>query len=836
MLIRISYKDICTMKRISQGLLLVFLMLSFAAAAQKKATKKPVTKAVTKPAVVQKKDAVAEEKKVRDIVAFLEFMLNTLGNSSTPVRDKEVLITESYAKIFRDSKVQVEDDLDNDRKVVTNKDIVAYLKDVNFFFHDVRFEFTIESITSSALPNGQTFFKVTTTRNLKGSTSDLTPLNTTLPRYIEINYNPNDQDLKIVSIYSHEFDEKLALMSWWNELSFEWQSILTKELALQDSVTVADLKRITALTELNMSNNRFVQDLAPLSHLINLTSLNLSNTSISDLTPIRNLTELVSLNISNTKIKDLSSLKYSNKLERLTINQTAVEDISVVEKMPVLLQVEMSGTPVLNFTPLVKLLELQHANISNTRLESLAPFENLVNLTDLNLSSTLVTDLQPLNQIRALERLTLDSTLIRNLHGLESLEMLKIVSINNTSIADLTPLYKHENLEKIYCDGTGINQVKADSFMAANQNVLVIFDSKDLIVWWDRLSRVWKTVFTKAANLSDVPTKEELAKIPSLDSINLSGNESIDNLDPLDKLKKLKTLVANKTSVSDLSPLRELTDIIFLDISDTNVRDLSVLSSLIHLTTLKADACKVEHIDKLTLSNLKKLYVDDSSINDVTAATFLQLNPACLIIYKTATLKLWWSNLSEIWQEIFKKQLSMDPGATRENLHKLVEQQTLHISDSRISNLETLGEFVRLQELHFSGTAISNITLSNNLLTLKSLHVTNSPLQDIKSLSVLTELEDLDISNTPVDDVYELWKLKKLTKLNCAGTQLKKLDALEKLENLTYLDCSNTNVSKLRALDYLPLKTLKCYNTKVPNRVIENFKTSHPECNVVYYR
>ncbi|MEQ1586233.1 MAG: leucine-rich repeat domain-containing protein [Cyclobacteriaceae bacterium] len=824
------------MKRISRGLFLVFLILSFAAVAQKKSTKKPVTKVVTKPAVVQKKDAVAEEKKVRDIVAFLEFMLNTLGNSSTPVRDKEVLITESYAKIFRDTKVQVEDDLDNDRKVVTNKDIVAYLKDVNFFFHDVRFEFTIESITSNALPNGQTFFKVTTTRNLKGSTSDLTPVNTTLPRYIEINYNPNDQDLKIVSIYTHEFDEKLALMSWWNELSFEWQSIFTKELALQDSVTVSDLKRITALTELNISNNRFVQDLAPLSHLINLTSLNLSNTSISDLTPIRNLTELVSLNISNTKIKDLSSLKYSNKLERFILNQTAVEDILVVEKMPVLQQVEMSGTPVVNFTPLAKLSELQHASISNTRLASLAPFETLVNLTDLNLSSTLVADLQPLNQLRTLERLTLDSTLIRNLQGLGSLEVLKILSINNTSITDLTPLHKLENLEKIYCDGTGINQAAADSFMAANQNVLVIFNSEDLKVWWDRLSVVWQTVFIKAATLSDVPTKEELAKIPSLDSINLGGNKNIDNLEPLGRLVKLKVLIANNTSISDLSPFHELTEIIYLDISNTNARNLSVLSSLAHLKVLKADGSKIENVDKLTLSSLEKFYADDCSVDDITAATFLEKNPTCLLVYKTVILKAWWNNLSENWKEAFTKQLSTNPSATRENLHTLVEQQALHINDAPISDLTALGEYVRLKELHLSGTSITNITFTNNILFLKSLHVKNSPLQNIESVSVLTELEDLDISNTPVDDVYELWKLKKLTKLNCAGTQLKKLDALEKMENLTYLDCSNTNVSKLSALDYLPLKTLKCYNTKVPNRVIENFKASHPDCNVVYYR
>src|SRR5688500_14101299 len=68
------------------------------------------------------------EKKVRDIVAFLEYLLNTLGSSATSTRDKEVVVRESYTKIFRDDKVQIEDDLEN-REVVTNKNVVAYLKD-----------------------------------------------------------------------------------------------------------------------------------------------------------------------------------------------------------------------------------------------------------------------------------------------------------------------------------------------------------------------------------------------------------------------------------------------------------------------------------------------------------------------------------------------------------------------------------------------------------------------------------------------------------------------------------------------------------------------------------
>src|SRR5688572_12725294 len=159
--------------------MIMLVMFAFSVSAQKPKPKKPVKKTTTEKKTTQQKtttktqtkkpaeqkktseppknqpaittnkasgNAAEDDKKVRDIVAFLEYMLNTLGSSGTSTRDKEVLVTESYSKIFRDSKVQVEDDLDAQRQVITNKDVVAYLKDVNFFFTSVRFEFTIEDI------------------------------------------------------------------------------------------------------------------------------------------------------------------------------------------------------------------------------------------------------------------------------------------------------------------------------------------------------------------------------------------------------------------------------------------------------------------------------------------------------------------------------------------------------------------------------------------------------------------------------------------------------------------------------------------------------------------
>src|SRR5687768_10405331 len=116
-----------------------------------------------------KPDVKKHEEKVRDMVAFLEYVLNTLGSATTSARDKDVLITESYTKIFRDAKVQIEDDLVEKRNVITNKDVQAYLKDVDFFYDNLKFEFTVKDIKGKVNANDRLFYKVSLIRNIQGT-------------------------------------------------------------------------------------------------------------------------------------------------------------------------------------------------------------------------------------------------------------------------------------------------------------------------------------------------------------------------------------------------------------------------------------------------------------------------------------------------------------------------------------------------------------------------------------------------------------------------------------------------------------------------------------------
>nr|NQU91090.1 hypothetical protein [Bacteroidota bacterium] len=79
-------------------------------------------------------------KQAQQLVSFLEFTFNTIGDREVSVNEKDIIINESYAKIFDNEKVQIEDDLDENRQVPINKNVQGYMKDIDFFFHEVSFK------------------------------------------------------------------------------------------------------------------------------------------------------------------------------------------------------------------------------------------------------------------------------------------------------------------------------------------------------------------------------------------------------------------------------------------------------------------------------------------------------------------------------------------------------------------------------------------------------------------------------------------------------------------------------------------------------------------------
>lgn len=784
-----------------------------------------------------KSEIKQHEQEVRDIVKFLEYILNTLGSKESSARDKDVLVTESFTKIFRDGKVQVEDDLVEKRNVITNKDVQAYLKDVDFFFQDVKFEFTIKDIKGSVNANGKLFYKVSIVRNMRGINMEGRSVNSTMPRFIEINYDQNAKDLKIVSIYTKEFDERTALLAWWNSLSYEWQSFFKKKVNLvTDTMDITDIQTVMDVESIDLSHNDVVQNIEPLAALINLQVLNISHTSITDLSPLRNLTGLVEVNASNTPIEDATPLRYSDNMLKLNLSFTKVADLGFLERMTRLERLELRNTRITDFSPLEYITTLKVLDLAGTGIESVAPVTPLINLTELNISGTMVDDLNPISGLKQINTLYLDSSRVVQLMPLKGLENLEKLSVNWTQVGDLTALTTHKKLQRIYCDHTLIRKDVAEAFMTTNPRVLVIYDSEDMRGWWNALPEAWKTAFIKSAAIGQNPTNEELARIPNIDSLSLSGISAIEDLEPLRNVPRLRSLKIDKTSVSDLSALRDQKLLTVLDISNTPVNNIDVVGNFTRLGVLRADHSGVQNLSSLAnIGSIKQLYLDGTKVSDSIVRDFLNKQPKCLVVYKTDVLIQWWQDLPEAWRDVFKETASIPETNQKEALHRLIEGDVVRVRDAAISNLSVLSEFVRLKELDFSGTSISDLSALININTLRTLRATNSPIKNLEPLRSMPQLSLLDISNTPVEDLRPIRAMQELKSFNCSGTQVSSLSALEELGNLESIDCSNTGVKKIDPLYALPLKSLKCYNTKLTSKSVDKFREAKPNCKVVYY-
>ncbi|MBU1014328.1 MAG: hypothetical protein KKG99_15115 [Bacteroidetes bacterium] len=845
--------------------------------------------------IYAQRDIEIYQKEATQLVNYFEYTLNLIGNPSTLAKEKDIIINQSYLKIFKNEFVQIEDDLDEYRTVPTNKNVQAYLKDIDFFFTNAEIIFTIQDVGYFLTEDNQLYFKFQINRNLIGKLINGDSINTNKIRFIEINVDDAHKDLKIASVYTTKLNEEEELRNWWNSIPMNWKTILGEDHLINDFIFLhqiisftdstyvfnADsirkfkidtllvrgkdtlskprfdsipitylktvkfnpetlykqLRNIVSLSEINIANNQQIENLNALDKLSNLRRLDISNTRINDLSPIRNLTKLESLICEGTQIESLVHLRYLSNLRVLNLNNTPVHDLK----------------------PLQSIDKLEQLYLNYTKIDSLDPLFQLKHLMDLRFSNTAISDLKPLNQIVTLEVLHFNSTAVNSVEPLTNLDNLRILVMDNTRIDQLDPLKNLKNLKQIFCDNAMISPAAANQFMKTNPQVLVVFQSAELKAWWESLNAIWKGIFRKYHYLDEKPTNAQLQELIKLKIIDISKRPEILNLGPLKKFIYLEHLNCSHTSISDLDPISDLVDIKYLDFSNSNivsiiplmnlskleslyfyntsVNDLTPLNSLNFLQQINFEHTQVKNLTPLTdLTNLKIVYADSSKVEIEDYLNFNPTNEDVLVVFQTNYLMNWWETLANSWKEVFTKKINLTEGFTKETLHQIASIKSLDISNNiRLKTLEPLKNLHVLKELIFSGTQMSDLGPLENLRRLTRIECGNNPISNLGPIMNLPKLSYLDISNIPIRDFEQVQFMTSLETLICPGTQIKSLKYLEYLISLKILECYNTNIKNLTAIENLNLELLKCYNTGLNQKRVLKFKESHPNTEVVFY-
>lgn len=833
-------------------------------------------------------EIVSYKNQVTQLMRFLEGTVNFMGDPENPFKEKEIIINESYSKIFLNDKVQIEDDLDDNREYSIYKDVQAYLKDIDFFYKQVQFTFEITGITHFVNGQGQHYFLVTLIRRMKGVTIKNDTVDSQKTRYIEVNLDLARDDFKIASIYTNKFNEKEEVRKWWNDLEPAWRDYFGKDRYIADSILMSDIlffqDSIIALrwslksanedagtgglfteiaqdtvlidtisfdtrlvysavgsilksTEVDVSGLLTIRNLNPLGELSDLRHLNISNTLVNDLLPLRNLNKLETLDCHGIPVRDLTPLQYSTLLHELNFGNTLITSINPVSNLYRLERINCSGNRIGSFTSLENLPELRQLECDSIEIYNLDDFKSLRNLEVLSISNTYVSDLSPLSDLEGIRRLNCDNTLVTSLEPLAKFENLEYLFINNTGVRSLSPLNGLSSLKRIYCNNTLVTGTDAIQFMRENKGCLVVYESEELKKAWMEMDEVWKDIFSEQLGLSGTPSEEELHGLLRIEELNLSGRKDITDLTPLRKLYNLKKLNVSYTGALDFSPLMELFKLEYLNLSGTSVKTLDNLVLLNELQSLLIDSTAVSLLEPLYNLNIKYIYADNTGVDDKEAFDFAEQSPGCLVIYKTTQLNKWWINLPETWKDFFMETYSMNEMPSTEELHRLLYAEKIGVSGNRgINDLKPLLMLRGLKEISLAGIQVSDIKPLSSFRNLSKLELNQCPVSDLEPLKDIRTLTHLSLQNTPVKDLKPLALLGNLTYLNFSGTSVSNLKPVEGMTELRVIEFSNTSIKNIKSLNNCKmLEKVVCFNTRVSSSAIDKFREQNPDCEVVYY-
>lgn len=381
---------------------------------------------------------------------------------------------------------------------------------------------------------------------------------------------------------------------------------------------------------------------------------------------------------------------------------------------------------------LFKMADVDSLNLSgNQFIQNIKPLSALSKLKILDISDTKISDLNPLRYSLRLEQLIASNSNISEVSVFEYFENLKTLDLSHSPVVNIAPIGKLKNLQNL-------NLVATD---------VIIFDGlKDLSTL--RKLDISNTAFSNA---------EYLAANKNLITARLSRT-GITSLNVFSSMRQLKELDASETYISDLNALRDHPALEILLLNQTRVDNLAPLA---------------------TVPSLKKVYADYTGISESKASEFMSQNRKVIVITNSERIMDWWSSLSTDWKDAFAPYLPTSP--TKEDVVKLLNLDSLDISNKNLVSAEPLSKLKKLRYLDVSRNMITSFSFTKEM----------------------ENLEFLKAEKLPVATTIGLEKNKNLRFVILIGSIVKNIQSLQELNKLELVDVNGTEIREGQVKDFL---------------------------------
>lgn len=254
------------------------------------------------------------------------------------------------------------------------------------------------------------------------------------------------------------------------------------------------------LTHLDVRNYE-ITDLTGLEHAINLTKLNLggeyisgkgytNSNAITDFSPLSKLTRLKTLNLRGIFISDVGALTSAllelTNLTSLDLSSTSISDMRPLKNLTQLRLLHLFSNMISDVGPLAALTRLQTLHLSNNAISNVSALADLTQLASLSLGSNSITDVSSLANLTQLTNLHLSNNAITDVQTLAGLTQLTVLDLRYNTISDVSPLVGLDltgtewNSTGLYLEGNPLNYASLHTHIPTMQTrgIEVTFDPR----------------------------------------------------------------------------------------------------------------------------------------------------------------------------------------------------------------------------------------------------------------------------------------------------------------------------------------------------------------------
>lgn len=220
------------------------------------------------------------------------------------------------------------------------------------------------------------------------------------------------------------------------------------------SINAEELKMIGSLPNLKrlILSNCGLTTASGLETAVGLEYLDLSQNTIRDLSPLANMTQLQDLYLNHNAINDLTQIAGLNTLARLDVSYNLLETLNPIFACPELMYLNAGNNKITSLAGIDRLASLQIFSFANNTIQDISPISACTGITQLDISENMIADISSLSALVKLDTLNFSRNVVTELPAFEKECALITIDGSHNQITSLSALEGLENLNNVFMD------------------------------------------------------------------------------------------------------------------------------------------------------------------------------------------------------------------------------------------------------------------------------------------------------------------------------------------------------------------------------------------------